>query len=149
MPSSRNDFSPRFQWYIFLCFQNEAFWELPYIRTKAWSAHPFTLFSIRFSNTREVLSSPRHSCSRCSGCSKTGSQAGAAKPPGRLVAENTSASQPNKLYPSNLFLSFGQCFESHGHVVWLSQLKIQSCLVVGIMEIIEVINIYAKLFNLV
>lgn len=70
------------------------------------------------------------------------------KQPGGLATENTSDFQPNKLFPSKLFLSLGQFIESHVHVL-TKPAKIQSRLGVGIMEIIEVINSYAELFHLI
>ena len=103
-----------------------------------WAFYTSTVHQIPY--TKDILPFPKHSSSRHGGCFQTGSQAVAAKQPGELPTENNSAFQLNKLFPSKLFLSLGQCLESHGHVILLSQLKIQSCLGVGIMEIIEVIN---------
>lgn len=78
----------------FLCFQEEAFWGLAYIRkSKDLVSWPFYiyLFFARYSYTKEDPSSPEHSCSRHSGCFQTDSHVGASRPPKRSVTENPSA----------------------------------------------------------
>lgn len=107
----------------FLCSQDEAFWGLADVRTRkdlaGWAFYTSTVLqqTKEVQYTKEVLPFPKQSSSRHGGCFQTGSQAGAAKQPGGLVTENTSAFQPNKIFASKLFVSLGQCLESHGRVI--------------------------------